>query len=111
VLKMKKQYSYRKFEASNAPTIQAHKKAKNALYPESRGVINRYHRAGKIREEKKRNPLLTRFQVKNRDGFRGVIMGKPVKRHGKTWQAQQVAHALETEKHFEDFFKERGLNY
>lgn len=54
-------YSYRKFEASNAPTIQAHK-------PET-------------------------------------------KRHGKTWQAQQVAHALETEKHFEDFFKKLGLNY
>lgn len=108
---MLKQYSYRKFEASSAPTIQAYKKSKNALYPESRGIINRNYRASKIRDEKKRNPLLTRFQVKNHDGFRGVIIGKSVKRHGKTWQAQQVAHALETEKHFEDFFKELGLNY
>jgi hypothetical protein len=105
-----KQYSYRKFEASNAPTIQAYKKAKNALYPELRGVINRYHRAGKIREEKKRNPLLTRYQVKNRDGFRGVIIGKPVKRHGKAWQSEQAQHALETEKHFEKLFQELGLN-
>lgn len=108
---MEKQYSYKKFEASSAPTIQAYKKAKNAIYPESRGVINRYYRAGKIREEKKRNPLLTRFQVKNKDGFRGVIIGKPVKRHGKAWQAEQVAHAIETEKHFEKLFEELGLNY
>lgn len=108
---MKKQYSYRKFEASNAPTIQAHKKYKNALYPESRGVINRYHRAGKIRKENKQNPYLTRLRVFNKDGFRGRVLGPETKRHGKTWQAQQVAHALETEKHFEDFFKELGLNY
>lgn len=108
---MLKQYSYRKFEASSAPTIQAYKKAKNALYPESRGVINRYHRARKIREEKKRNPFLTRFQVKNRDGFRGRVIGKPVKRHGKAWQQAQVQHALETEKHFEKMFQELGLNY
>ena len=107
---MLKQYSYKKFESALAPTIQAHKKAKNALYPESRGVINRYHRAGKIRKEKKRNPLLTRFQVKNHDGFRGVVIGKPVKRHGKEWQAEQVAYALETEKHFEKLFKELELN-
>lgn len=106
---MLKQYSYRKFEASSAPTIQAYKKAKNALYPESRGVINRYHRAGKIREEKKRNPLLTRLQVKNRDGFRGVMISKPVKRHGKAWQAEQVEYALETEKHFEKLFEELGI--
>jgi len=108
---MEKQYSYRKFEASNAPTIQAHRKAHNALYPESRGVINRYHRAGKIRQEKKRNPLLTRLQVKNRDGFRGVVISKPVKRHGKEWQAEQVQYAIETEKHFADLWKELGLNY
>ena len=107
---MLKQYSYRKFEASNAPTIQAHKKAKNAIYPKSRGVINRYHRSGKIREEKKRNPLLTRFQVKNRDGFRGVVIGKPVKRHGKAWQQEQVQYAFETEKYFADLWKELGLN-
>lgn len=108
---MEKQYSYKKFEFSLAPTIQAYKKAKNALYPESRGVINRYHRAGKIRKEKKRNPILTRFQVKNRDGFRGRVLGKETKRHGKAWQAEQVAHALETEKHFEKLFQELGLNY
>lgn len=106
---MLKQYSYRKFEASNAPTIQAHKKAHNAMYPESRGTINCHYRAGKIREEKKRNPLLTRYQVKNNDGFRGVIIGKPVKRHGKEWQAEQVAYALETERYFENFFQELGL--
>lgn len=105
-----KKYSYRKFEASNAPTIQAHKKAHNALYPESRGIINRHYRAGKIREEKKRNPLLTRYQVKNNDGFRGVVISKPVKRHGKEWQAEQVEYALETEKHFEKLFQELGLN-
>ena len=108
---MLKQYSYRKFKASSAPTIQAHRKAHNALYPESRGVINRYYRASKIREKKKRNPILTRFQIKNRDGFRGVIIGKPVKRHGKEWQAEQVAYALETEKHFEKLFEELCLNY
>ena len=108
---MEKQYSYSKFEASNATTIQAHRKAHNALYPESRGVINRYHRAGKIRDEKKRNPLLTRSKVKNHDGFRGVVIGKPVKRHGKEWQAEQVQYALETEKHFEKMFQELGLNY
>lgn len=102
---MEKKYSYRKFESSLAPTVQAYKKAKNALYPNSRGIINRHYRAGKIREEKKRNPYLTRLQIKNRDGFRGVMIGKPVKRHGKEWQAEQVAHALETEKHFENFFK------
>ena len=108
---MLKKYSYSKFKASSAPTIQAHKKAHNALYPESRGVINRHYRAGKIREEKKRNPLLTRFQVKNRDGFRGRVIGKPVKRHGQAWQLEQVQHALETEKHFKKLFQELGLNY
>lgn len=106
-----KKYSYKKFEASNAPTVQAYKKAKNALYPESRGVINRHYRAGKIREEKKRNPYLTRLHIQNKDGFRGRVLGKETKRHGKEWQAEQVSHALETEKHFEDFFKDIGLNY
>ena len=108
---MLKQYSYNKFEASSAPTIQAHKKAKNALYPESRGIINRHYRSGKLREERKRNPYLTRLRVFNKDGFRGRVLGPETKRHGKAWQAQQVAHALETERYFENFFQELGLNY
>lgn len=103
-------YSYRKFEASNAPTIQAHKKAKNALYPESRGVINRNYRAGKIRQEKKRNPYLTRLHIQNKDGFRGRILGPETKRHGQAWQQAQVAYALETEKHFANLFQELGIN-
>ena len=89
-----KQYSYRKFEASNAPTIQAYKKVKNALYPESRGIVNRHY-----------------LHIQNKDGFRGRVLGLETKRHGKEWQAEQVANALETQRYFENFFQELGLNY